>query len=145
MKLYHATFESYMPSILEHGLIPSTHSNWYGCASGFVYLSNNPDVAVSFCEASDATPQEVYDSGICCLEVDKEKLNTKLLFDDPNILDKPCDDGLCFAYAGSISPACLQIFYEEKISLSEQIASAEGKAKFGQRMVQDNSHSTPEI
>lgn len=129
MKLYHATFQSYLGSILELGLVPSTHSNWDGCIPGFVYLSNSSDVAVSFCEASDLTPQEVYDSGICCFEIDSSKLNIELLFDDPNILDEPCDDTQCFAYAGTISPAFLQLFHEQKLPLSEQIAAAEGKTQ----------------
>ena len=47
MKMYHATYASYLSSILERGLGALTpHKNWSQSVRGVVYLSSNPDCAI---------------------------------------------------------------------------------------------------
>lgn len=129
MKLYHATFESYLPGIRDQGLVPDAKKNWADCAAGFVYLSNDMSGAVSFCEAAEDVPSDVSDSGICCFEVDTKVLDRSCLATDPNILWEPDEDPWCFVYAGRIPYNALRLCWTEELgeihpALSDQIQSA---------------------
>lgn len=132
MKLYHATFQAYCLSIEEKGLIPGQQKTWENCESGFVYLAEDMDGAVSFCEAAEDVSDEIYNSGICCYEVELSALDLTLLRDDPNILDPQEEGERCYAYAGEIPFDKLQMCWKEaavsKPSLSEQIESASARA-----------------
>ena len=65
MKLYHATYASYLSSILERGLGALTpHKNWSQSERGTVYLSSNPDCAIAMAETSEMVPDVIYNSGI---------------------------------------------------------------------------------
>lgn len=115
-KLYHATLQTYLPEIKKDGLVPGKNKNW-DCESGFVYLSNDMDTAISFCEAvSDNTPEEVYDSGICCFELDINAIDMQYLYKDPNILDADNlseDNVKCFAYAKPVPFHKLHLIWTE--------------------------------
>lgn len=72
---YHATFKKHVPAIEVEGLVPhmdgNDNDNW-GWGSEFgdeIFLSDEEDVAASYCESSDIVDQETYDSGICIVEV----------------------------------------------------------------------------
>lgn len=143
MKLYHATFQAYFTSIQEKGLVPDDNKTWQDCASGFVYLADDMEAAISFCEAAEDTPAEIFDSGICCFEIDSKFLDKNSLFSDPNILDAEDADPHYFAYAGKIQAhglklcwvepgnskiICSEYLSEQKPSLDEQIRSASSRA-----------------
>lgn len=85
MKLYHATFSAYLPSILQHGLGAVQNKNWEFNVDGAVCLAEDPEIAVSFCECAEETPSEVYNSGICCLEIDADTMDQTLLSQDANL------------------------------------------------------------
>lgn len=126
MKLYHATFQSYLSSIKENGLIPDYQNNWADCASGFAYLANDMAGADSFCEVAEDTPADVFDSGICSFEIDSTLLDPALLSIDPNILWEDDETPWCFVYAGQILCDALRLCWTEdlgdiKPSLSSQI------------------------
>lgn len=76
---YHATFGEYVEIIMEEGLVPHSagndNDNW-GWGSEFddeIFLSDDIDVAASYCEAADCVADETYDSGIFIVEVDIEE------------------------------------------------------------------------
>lgn len=130
MKLYHATFQAYLSSIEEKGLLPGQRQNWEDCASGFVYFAKDLDTAVSFCEISEDTPDEIIDSGICCFELDSESLEMSKLINDPNILEEEDDEPMgCYAYAGAVPYSAIRLCWREDIGfirpqLEELIDSA---------------------
>lgn len=68
------------------------------------------DVAVSFCESSEETPDEIFESGICCLEVDTEDLNPSLLSRDTNVSDFMLES---YMYKGTIEPELLHVCFCE--------------------------------
>lgn len=127
MKLYHATYRANLKSIFEHGLGGVQKKNWGISMVGYVYFSENMEMAISFCKAADCVPKEVFDSGIVCLEVDTECLMDDLLFTDPNFLVMPGEDKpWCFMYEGIVdSSQCTICFDEHKdFSLDSTLASA---------------------
>lgn len=128
MKLYHATFCSYLPAIADLGLIPDAQKNWKDCASGFVYLTNDMSGAISFCEAAEDVPSDIYDSGICCFEISSDALDPSLMSVDPNMMWGSDEEPWCFVYAGRIPYNALQLCWSEKMerspSLDQQIQSA---------------------
>lgn len=115
MKLYHATYQAYLSDIEENGLLPDQQKNWADCASGFVYLANDKDGAISFCETAEDVPGEVFDSGICCFEIDSDVLDPALLSVDPNILLEDNESPWCFVYAAQISPDALSLCWTEEL------------------------------
>lgn len=72
---YHATFGKYVPLIMVEGLVPHSagnHNDNWGWGSEFgdeIFLSDDEDVAASYCEAADAVPDDVYETGIFVVEV----------------------------------------------------------------------------
>ena len=132
LKLYHATYQAYLSSIKENGLLPDQQKNWADCASGFVYLANDKDGAISFCEIAEDTPASVFNSGICCFEIDSAVLDPALLSVDPNILWEDDETPWCFVYFAQILPDDLRLCWSEELGdikapLSEQIQSANNK------------------
>lgn len=130
VKLYHATYCANLEGIMEQGLVPGKRKNWRDCEDGFVYLATDPEVAVDFCEAAEDVPDEVYESGICCFEVDSGVLDGKRLVADPNMLEDDEIESGCFAYVGKIPFNDLVLVYREgalagpEVGLDEKIQMA---------------------
>ena len=115
MLLYHATFQAYLPSIMEKGLLPNQQKNLEDCEPGFVYLAKDMDAAISYCEvAEDTYESSVSESGICCFEISTENIDIKKLVKDPNILEDPDEDNGCYAYAGEIPSRHLRLCWQEE-------------------------------
>lgn len=102
MILYHATFGCYIPAIESEGLLSrsdgNTADNW-GWGTEYtdeIFLSDDRDVAASYCESADDVPDEVYNSGIYIVEVD---------VDDDNVEgDKWADFQSSYVHHGAIYP-----------------------------------------
>lgn len=124
MYLYHATFEAYLPGITEKGLIPDVQKNWPDCAAGFVYLANDMAGAISFCETAEDVSPDVYDSGICCFEVDANVLDASLLSDDPNMIWEPDEEPWCFVYTGRIPYEALRLCWTEELGEIKRLRTA---------------------
>ena len=90
MKMYHATYASYLSSILERGLGALTpHKNW---------------------SQSEMVPDVIYNSGIILLSVDCSGL---YLVPDRNIQDAPPD--IYYEFQGIIPPDRLTVCKRNKI------------------------------
>ena len=110
MKMYHATYASYLSSILERGLGALTpHKNWSQSEKVVVYLSSNPDCAIDMAESSEMVPDVIYNSGIILLSVDCSGL---CLVPDRNIQDAPAD--IYYEFHGIIPPDRLTVCKETK-------------------------------
>lgn len=111
MKMYHATYASYLSSILECGLGALTpHKNWSQSERGVVYLSSNPDCAIAMAETSEMVPDVIYNSGIILLSVDCSGL---YLVPDRNIQDASPD--IYFEFQGIIPTDRLTVCKRSKI------------------------------
>lgn len=115
MKLYHATYKANLESILELGLGAIQRKNWDISTDGVVCFSTDMDAAISYCETAEDVSDEVYDSGIVCLEIDSEKLNDSLLFLDSNILYEDEEEAECYCYRGIIAPEYCKVCCDENI------------------------------
>ena len=116
-----------------NGLLPGRHKNWTDSASDFVYLSSDMEGAISFCETAEDVSAEVFNSGICCFELNSDFLNLSLLSIDPNIMWENDEEPWCFVYAGPIPYNVLRLCWTEELgnlalSLSERIQSASIRA-----------------
>lgn len=114
MKLYHATFGSKRQSIEKNGLLINQNKVWPDCVSGYVYMASDMDGAISICEVAEDLPDEIYNSGICCFEIDTDALDTSLLFVDPNMLFAEDEEPWCFAYKGNIPHSDLKLCCNEQ-------------------------------
>lgn len=112
MKLFHATYRAHLNSIFAHGLGAVQKKNWDISVDGSVCFAEDMDLAISFCEAADKVSDEVFDSGIVCLEVDSESLMDELLFLDHNFLPGDDDDAWCFLYEGVVPPEHLKVCWK---------------------------------
>ena len=114
MILYHATFQAYLESIMRYGLGTHKIKNWSGSIPGTVCLTSDMDVAQSFCEASEATPEEIFESGIVILAINCSGL---VLTPDTNILqdDLVPNSTTFWEYHGIIHPN--RIKWQEKTGL----------------------------
>lgn len=101
-KLFHATFHSYLPSIIRHGLGARQCKNWSNSERNVVYLTDDQEVACSFCEAAEETTDEVYNSGIIILEIDAHGLELEV---DSNIIVDTDDESPLFMLYRGIIPA----------------------------------------
>lgn len=92
MKLFHATYQTYIESILENGLLPNPpHRNWDDSdLQPGVYLGIDPDQAISYAECAEDTPDEVLDSGIILIEIELPENAVQV---DPN---NQCGDTLIY-------------------------------------------------
>ena len=97
---YHATYKALLPSIKRTGLdTREVQLSWEDSKPGIVYLANDPGVAESYAEASEAVSDEIYDSGIVILKIASKDLDLSKLKDDSNVLD---DDSDTYEYHGQI-------------------------------------------
>lgn len=101
-KLYHATFNDYVPSITRNGLIPKFYQNWV-FSDSYVYLGIDSFQCQSYLEESDAS-DELFKNGIAILEIDTNMLDKTKLTVDENNLD--CDT---FQYDGIIIPEAITV------------------------------------
>lgn len=120
MKLYHATYRSNLESIFENGLGAIQRKNWDISTVGGVCFADDMDLAISFCEAAENVDDDVFESGIVCLEIDSDALSEALLFLDPNF-DDAWDSSACYLYRGIIAPADLKVCWEENIEDSKEV------------------------
>lgn len=129
MKLYHATYGANLESIFRLGLGALQKKNWVFTVDGGVCFADDMDLAISFCETAEDVCDEVYNSGIVCLEVDSEDLDSSLLFLDPNY--HPCDGkSSCFLYRGVIAPEFCEICFDEhSVSLVTRLSDAIDKSE----------------
>ena len=84
MFLYHATFKSRLESIKARGLGRMQLKNWSFSESGCVYLCSDKGCAISYCEAAEEVPEDVYASGIVVLKIDMTKIDKNRLSLDHN-------------------------------------------------------------
>lgn len=118
MKLYHATFNTRVPSILKTGLggpKAAQHPNWVYSKDrpNYVCFAVDPDQAEDFLENSteQLVSQDDYESGYTIFEIDTE---TNLYFGkfilDPNVLLDDGEEPYSYAYLGVIPPQYLKIY-----------------------------------
>lgn len=89
--LYHATYKPLLQSIKENGLgSEKSKRNWNDSKPGYVYLTKDKDVAISYAETSDTVPEEWLDE-IIVLRIDIEKIDKTKLGLDTNVLDNKGD------------------------------------------------------
>ena len=105
MRLYHATYKEYLPSIKSAGLGGrKVKRSWNFSKAGVVYLTDNYDTAFSFAETSDTVPEKFLDE-IVVLSTDSTNLDSDKLRKDENIRD----DIKSFEYKGVIPFSKLRI------------------------------------
>ena len=98
---YHATYNALLPEIKKKGLdTRKVDLAWEDSKAGVVYLANDLDIAGSYAEASEETPDEIYDSGIVVLHIPSKGLNLKKLHDDSNVRSGEGSD--TYEYHGQI-------------------------------------------
>lgn len=110
-KLYHATYNAYLPDILRKGLGGVSHINWLA-STGDVCLAEDPYEAASYPEVAideGLVPEEVWNSGITVLEVDVSDI-AHLLRPDPNLRPDEQLDNPAWVYDGVIPSDKLQIY-----------------------------------
>lgn len=105
--LYHVTWGAYQDQIQTQGLLRNQPQSWPKCISGCVYLADDEELAVSFCEANDDVADDLYASGCVVFSVDIKALDSDLLLKDPNVIDESRKH--YFAYYDDISPNQLQL------------------------------------
>ena len=106
-KLYHASYNVFREKILSEGLQVKQSSNWHDMKnSNFIFLANNPDVAVLFAETSDVD-DVIFNSGICLFEIDVSDIDETLIQKDPNIIFY--EDIYSFVYPKNIPPSALKL------------------------------------
>ena len=88
--LYHATYGPLLKSIRAKGLGNTTQSQWTDSQPGVVYLARDPEVARSYAETAESVPEAWLDQ-IVVLQINKSKLNPKLLHRDRNVQDNTGD------------------------------------------------------
>lgn len=124
MKLYHATYGAYLDSILKYGLIRGYRKNW-DFSENYVYLTNDPEIAISFAETSDTVAEEFL-ADIVIFEIDSKDLKlAKLKVDDNITQDEEDNEPYSFQYREDISPQYLKVYGRVK---NDQIKKAFDKA-----------------
>ena len=107
-KLYHATYNYYLPKIKEFGLdTRNSDKMWSDSKPGIVYLSDDPYVAESYAEISEMVSDEVYDSGIVILEISTKDIDVNRLEKDSNVR---MEDSHTYEYHGEIPWENINIF-----------------------------------
>ena len=110
--LYHATYKPYFEQIKKDGYIkPGIHNNWDISDPHFIYLSKDPEDAISFAESAENVPEEYLDQ-IVLLRIDPKYL-------DINKID--IDHNQSYPYDGDIDPdypeTWVQFEYEGEIPI----------------------------
>lgn len=83
MILYHATYGIYIDIIKEEGLLSRADGNesdnwgWGAEYTDEIFLSDDKDVAASYCESAEHVDEKVLDSGIYIVEVDVDEENVE--------------------------------------------------------------------
>ena len=121
MKLFHATYKANLESILEHGLGAVQMKNWDISVDSGVCFADDMYLSISFCETAENVDDEIYESGIVCLEVDSGCLLDSLLCLDPNWKDAENPE-VCYLYRGVVAPADLKVCWEENIENSKEVS-----------------------
>lgn len=111
MRLYHATYFSNVPSILQNGLLPDQKHNWSGYyLEGQVFLTFNPETAEDFLSES-----ETYDGQkIAIIEVNADALDLDHFAYDWNNRCVEEQDITSVAYEGKIPPTALRLLPESE-------------------------------
>lgn len=104
MTLYHATYLPRLASIMTGGLRPDTEKNW-SISEDYIYLTDDPEVAISFAEIAEEVPEE-YLNQIVVLKVDAKDLDLDKLELDDNIIEK---NDYSFQYSGHIPPEIIEV------------------------------------
>lgn len=103
--LYHATYNRFLGSIMQVGLLPGGKGwkNW-DCDKA-VYLASDPEFCISMVECSD----NECDDEIVVLEIDVSLLDSKLLKEDNNIdwSDDDVQHTESFMYLGTVPVSSL--------------------------------------
>lgn len=114
MKLYHATYKQFLPSIMLKGLGNTRRKMWEDSKRGVVYLASDPWEAESYAEESewvdDRENPDWYLDNIIILEIDTAKLNSSKLFKDENVLVDADDENTTWEYHGIIPWHACKIF-----------------------------------
>ena len=98
--LYHSTFRNRLRSIRHFGLGAKQHKSWKISENNVVYLSKNPEIAFSYCEAAEDVSDSVYESGIIVLAIPLNCIDYSLLALDSNIVGTSTE----YTYRGIIEP-----------------------------------------
>ena len=106
--LYHATFRARISSIKKLGLGAKNIKNWEFSKDGVVCLTDDADVANSFCECADDVADSVYNSGIIVLAIPVNALDRNYLKKDENINTED-NTNLYFEYYKVIRPEFLYV------------------------------------
>lgn len=116
--LFHSTFRTRIPSIKKLGLGGKQIKNWDFSENGVVCLTNDPEVAFSFCESADEVSDSVYSSGIVVLAVQANTLDRSKISIDRNINGAPSETagGICnyYTYSGIIIPRIIYVCTRKK-------------------------------
>ena len=121
--LYHASLAFNEESFRSKGIIPGGvgDSLFSWCDKQYVYLTNDPNVAMSFISSGSIEPEDEEDSeriyrlleeGGVLLTINQDMLDPKLLFPDPQ-WNVDQDSGVeCYAYQGVVPPKAI-VHYKE--------------------------------
>lgn len=102
MILYHATFGKFIPTIKTEGLLSKVDGNKgdnWGWGTEFtdeIFLSDDKDIAASYCECADNVDDATFDSGIYIVEVEVDEENV----DEDRWSGAPS----CFVHHGPVYP-----------------------------------------
>ena len=111
---YHASYGVYKNSIAKHGLkCNPSKRNWTDSAKGVVYLSKNPDVALSYAETSEEAPDSYLDH-IVVYKILRKNLDLRLLRKDRNVRSGETGEGDTVEYAADVPARYLKIYKEYK-------------------------------
>jgi hypothetical protein len=119
-KLYHASLAHNIDSFKSKGIIPGGAGdslfNW--CDKAFVYLTDDPHLAMSFISSGSIEPEDDEDEeriyrllaeGGVLLTVNQDMLDEELLHDDPQW---SAEGSKCYAYQGIVPPQAI-VGYKE--------------------------------
>lgn len=113
MILYHATYRTNIPDIKKYGLGAKQNKNWEFSIPNTVCLTNDPDVAFSFCETADEVSKSKLESGIIVLMVNTNSLDGRYGEPDPNMINED-DDIEYYIYRKIIDPRLLYVVTSKK-------------------------------
>ena len=101
MKLYHATPEHNLKSIMREGIVPGNSPNWEDSVDDRIYLATDPDVAYDFVINSEAELDD--DERVAIITIDTDYLDNDFLQADSNIFFD--NDIYSYEYRGTVPPS----------------------------------------
>lgn len=104
-KLYHATYEPLLNDIARDGLGATDRTNWADAKPDAVYLSTDPNEAVSFAETAPDVPEGWLDR-VVVLSVPADALTAGAIHDDEANRDP---EARTVEYLGVIAPEHLSL------------------------------------